>query len=190
LSSDRDGLQHESAADASVALAIIETNSASRRSHMAPRSLELHPAVLDTTLQNIRITHGGCKRSLAEGIRPTVRRGQTNPVWPLMVSCRVSLEVERLRWPQTSGNWYGKHGQVIKYCKAPWQTILEEGQHAVRLVLKNASQICRAVSVEPLLTSVLKVVSPDPRTLLRLLCWIVPLCYSRSIFTIQPLGGM
>jgi hypothetical protein len=88
---------------------------------------------LDTTFQNIKITHGGYKRSLVEGTRQTARRGQTNPVWPLMVSCRVSLEVERLRWPQTNGNWHGKHCQVVKYCKAPCQAILEEGQHAVRV---------------------------------------------------------
>jgi hypothetical protein len=57
---------------------------------------------MDTTLQNIWITHGGYKRSLAEGIRQTVRRGQTNPV-SFMVSWRAFLEVGRLRLPGQTG---------------------------------------------------------------------------------------
>jgi hypothetical protein len=80
--SDRDGLQHEFAADPSfVALAIVANSLLPRgASHMPTKPRVAFIPVMDATLQNIWITHGGYKWSLAEGIRQTVRRGQTNPV--------------------------------------------------------------------------------------------------------------
>jgi hypothetical protein len=168
----------------------LQTNSASTRSHGNDEASSCIQPCLDTILQNIRITHGGYKRSLAEGIRQTARRGQTNPSGLLWSAAGFPSRWKDCVGPRQTGIGMASIAKSSNVAKLRAKQYLRKDNTRCAFVLKNASQICRAISVEPLLTNVLKAVSPDSRTLLRLLCWIVPLCYSRSIYTIQPLGGM
>jgi hypothetical protein len=129
------------------------------------------------TLQNIQITHGGYKRALVEGIRQTVRRGANESSLAFDGQLHGFPRGGRLRWPQTNGIGMASVARSSNIAKLRGKQYLRKDNTRCALVLKSASQICRAVCrttankcTEGRLP---RFTDPTPAP-----SWIVPLCYS------------